>query len=123
MINESLNGKVVVWLNGKRMLGISNACNGQVLYPLFSAFILATQSHWLNKILMLLVGNGLIFFTNVGRIIGLILIKYYKPNWLDFNHKYTFMLIVYGLIFILWMVWVQKFSEIQLMNYVKNKTD
>ncbi|MFQ3575976.1 MAG: archaeosortase/exosortase family protein [Cytophagales bacterium] len=115
-IGENLKGNVVVWLNNRRLLGISSACNGQVLYPLFTAFIVATSGHWLRKLLMIVVGCLLIFQVNAIRVISLVLLKYYKPEWLDFNHRYTFVLLVFGFIFFLWVLWVNKISNVRQIN-------
>jgi hypothetical protein len=41
---------------------------------------------------------------------SLALIQYKAPEYLDFNHHYTFTVIVYAFIFLLWMIWVNKFS-------------
>jgi hypothetical protein len=40
----------------------------------------------------------------------LALIQLKAPEHLDFNHHYTFTVIVYSFIFALWMIWVNNFS-------------
>ena len=52
-----------------------------------------------------------ILVLNIIRIIALSMIYYHKPQYLDFNHKYTFVIIVYGAIFGLWVLWVNKFAN------------
>jgi hypothetical protein len=39
--------------------------------------------------------------------------KYYKSSF-AFNHHVTFTYLVYGFIFLLWVVWVNKFGKIGL---------
>jgi hypothetical protein len=41
----------------------------------------------------------------------LAIIAYYDYTWLDFNHSYTFNFLVYAFIFMLWMVWVNRFAR------------
>ncbi len=96
-----------------KMLGISNACNGQVLYPLFAGFVIATPGFWKNKLVMVLIGIVSIYIVNILRIVFLIIIRYYKPEYLAFNHKYTFVILVYSFIFFLWIFWVNKFSRLK----------
>lgn len=96
-----------------KMLGISNACNGQVLYPLFAGFIIATPGFWKNKLVMIITGFVSIYIVNILRIVLLIIIRYYKPEYLAFNHKYTFVILVYSFIFFLWILWVNKFSKLK----------
>ena len=48
--------------------------------------------------------------TNITRIISLALIAHYYPQYLNFNHTYTFTFVAYAIVFALWMLWVNKFS-------------
>ena len=34
------------------------------------------------------------------------------PELLDFNHDYTFTIIVYAFVFMLWYIWIQRFSPL-----------
>lgn len=95
--------------NGVKLLQMVPACNGQVLYPLFAGFILATPGIGKVKIKYILVGSLLIYFVNVARVFALVLLKIHMPLYLSFNHKYTFTVIVYGFIFGLWLIWIKYF--------------
>jgi exosortase/archaeosortase family protein len=53
-------------------------------------------------------GIVLIYCLNVLRIIGLSFNKYYDYQSADFNHHYTFTVIVYAGIFALWMWWATR---------------
>ena len=103
--------KHAFYLHGQRTIGLANSCNGLVLFPLFSLFIIATPGLWKFKILYLLVGCVLIYHVNIMRIIALIFIKSTHPESLNFNHKYTFTIIVYSFIFFLWHIWITYFSK------------
>ncbi|MFZ9550238.1 MAG: hypothetical protein ACO28Y_08960 [Bacteroidia bacterium] len=35
----------------------------------------------------------------------------FHPQWLLFNHNYTFTASAYILVFVLWMVWVKRLSK------------
>jgi hypothetical protein len=42
--------------------------------------------------------------------VSLLIIFDKYPTALDFNHKYTYVVIVYGLIFFLWWWWAKKYG-------------
>jgi exosortase/archaeosortase family protein len=50
---------------------------------------------------------------NVLRVVALAIIAKYCPQYLNFNHTYTFTFVIYSFIFLLWIIWVNKFSDRQ----------
>lgn len=97
-----------------RILIISNACNGLVLYPLFIGFILAIPGKLRSMGYMIAAGCVLIYLTNVLRATVLCLIKINAPQYLDFNHRFTFAILVYAVIFLLWVLWVNRYADLKL---------
>ena len=82
---------------------IGNPCNGLKLFPLYVIFLLAFPSgSWKKKSLYALGGVIAIHLLNSIRVIALLKIHEYAPEYLDFNHDYTFTFIMYGFIFFLW---------------------
>jgi hypothetical protein len=51
-----------------------------------------------------------IHLINVLRIAALCIIVTIDYELLNFNHDYTFYVIVYGWVFLLWWIWVKRFS-------------
>ncbi len=102
--------KHVFYLHEQRLVALATSCNGLVLFPLFSCFIFATHGHWKRKISYALIGCLLIYHVNILRIIGLLFVKIYSPESLDFNHKYTFTVLVYSFIFYLWYLWINFYA-------------
>jgi len=103
--------KHAFYVDGKRTIGLASSCNGLVLFPLFSLFILATPGHWKTKLYYILIGCIAIYHVNILRIISLVFVKMYSPASLSFNHKYTFTIVVYSFIFFLWHLWIKKYSH------------
>ncbi len=103
--------KHAFYLDGKRTIGLASSCNGLVLFPLFSLFIMATPGNWKTKLYFILGGCFAIYHVNILRITSLVLIKIYHPSSLEFNHKYTFTVIVYSFIFLLWHGWIKHYSH------------
>jgi exosortase/archaeosortase family protein len=89
---------------------VGTGCNGVELYALFAGFVLIFEGSWKHKLWFIPVGVFVLFFFNVFRIIALAITGLYSAELLDFNHKYTFTIIMYILTFIGWMLWVKYFS-------------
>lgn len=97
-----------IFLDGSHLLGIAHECNALILFVLFAGFITAFPGRWLHKLAYISLGAVLIWLLNIWRVLMLLLIQIHYPAALDFNHKYTFTILVYGAIFGLWMVWVKR---------------
>ena len=50
-------------------------------------------------------GIALLHLANIGRVVVLTRIQATSPDWLEFNHDYTFTVLIYGLVFALWHLW------------------
>jgi exosortase family protein XrtF len=85
-------------------------CDGMALFGLFSVFILAYPGKVLHKVWFVPAGIAIVHAVNVARVAGLAVIMDVNPSWLAFNHDYTFTLLVYGVVFALWYLWVQRFG-------------
>lgn len=100
-----------VGIDGTHGLWIGDPCNGLTLFALFAIFIVAYPGPWKHKLWFIPIGITVIHFLNVMRITALCIIVLKRPEWLDFNHTYTFQLLMYGFIFGLWWIWIQKISS------------
>lgn len=95
---------------GSNGVTIGASCDGVVLYALFIFFIIAFPGPLKHKAWFIPLGALSVFYLNVLRIVALAIIMDVNESWLAFNHDYTFTIIVYAYVFLLWMIWVQKFS-------------
>jgi exosortase/archaeosortase family protein len=55
-------------------------------------------------------GLLIIHVVNLARIGLLFFVAEYQPDFMYFTHKYFFTAILYIIIFLLWMIWVKRFS-------------
>lgn len=108
--------QTIVQIDGVGMVGVGNPCNGLELFVLFAGFIICFPGSYKNKLWYIPVGLIVIHLVNAFRTFSLSLIQLKAPEYLDFNHHYTFTVIVYLLIFYLWIIWVNKYSNIDLSN-------
>jgi exosortase family protein XrtF len=99
-----------VGIDGSGGLTVGAPCDGVVLYVLFICFVFAFPGPPRHKLWFLPLGALSVFAVNVLRIASLAVIVHVNPDWLAFNHDYTFTLLVYAYVFGLWMLWVKKFS-------------
>ena len=101
----------VFGVDGSNGVWIGGPCNGITLMFLFAIFIIAYPGNFKNKLWYIPIGIIIVTVINIIRIISLSLIALYYPQYLDFNHTYTFTFVVYGIVFGLWMLWVNTFSK------------
>ena len=90
---------------------IGAPCTGLELFILFFGFIFLMKGRKRDKLWFVPLGFLAILILNIIRIIALTLIYIHHPKYLDFNHKYTFVIMVYGAIFGLWVLWINKFAN------------
>lgn len=100
-------------------LWIGDPCSGISVFALFAGFIIAFPGKIKTKIVFITLGLLIIHFSNILRVVALCILQYKNPAWLEFNHNYTFTIIVYSIVFFLWIIWVNKFSGIT--NKSKNE--
>lgn len=93
---------------GGDCLQVGAPCDGVVLFALFICFIAAFPGPWKMRLWYIPLGLALIHLSNLIRIASLVLILFYSPESLAFNHDYTFTIFVYAVIFALWYSWVGK---------------
>lgn len=90
---------------------IVEGCNGISVIILFISFIVAFSGSMKNTLLFIFGGTLLIYILNVLRIALLIVLMYYFPEVKHLLHGVLFPAIIYGTVFILWVIWVNKFSK------------
>ena len=98
-------------INNSALVCIGTGCSGLELFLIFIAFIALLRGKSRNYLWFIPVGLLLIILLNIIRIIALALIVYYAPEYLEFNHKYTFVIIVYGFMILLWIYWMNTYYD------------
>ncbi len=112
----------VVGIDGSNGVLIGYPCNGLELFALFTGFVIAFPGKIKNKFWFIPLGILVIHLTNIIRILALAIIAYKSPNYLEFNHNYTFTVSVYVIVFALWMIWTLYFSDIKSINKNASKS-
>ncbi|MFN3875792.1 MAG: hypothetical protein ACK4L7_07770 [Flavobacteriales bacterium] len=99
-----------IGVQGGSHLWIGDRCNGIPLIAAFTVFIAAFPGPLRHKAWFIPAGALLIHLLNAIRIAALAIVVTYGYEWLNFNHDYTFYIVVYGAVFALWWLWVKHFS-------------
>ncbi|HEY0978061.1 MAG TPA: hypothetical protein VGE21_11390 [Flavobacteriales bacterium] len=102
-----------IGVQGGHLLWIGKPCNGLSLFVVYLIFLIAYPGPWKHKLWFGLLGLLSIHLINALRVAALCIIVTIDYEWLNFNHDYTFYVIVYGWVFLLWYIWVKRFSTLK----------
>ncbi len=86
-------------------LEIIDGCNGIETIGLFVGFVIAYPGSNMRRWLFIPTGILVIYLVNVLRIYLLAIIQYYWYAGFQVVHDYTFNLIFYMVVFVLWVIW------------------
>jgi exosortase family protein XrtF len=93
---------------------IGEPCNAVDFFGLFTCFVIAYPARFWSKVWFIPAGILAIHALNTVRVALLVLNLWYSRESFDFNHKYTFILFLYGLIFLLWRSWTKRFGSLKV---------
>ncbi len=101
---------VFVYIGNKATVRVIEGCNAMSVIVLFVAFILAFSGPFLTTLLFASIGGLFVFVLNIIRIVLIILALYYFPQYEVLLHEIVFPLLIYGIVFFFWIIWINKFS-------------
>lgn len=102
---------VKLYYKNKYISRIIEGCNGLSVMILFVAFVIAFSGKFKNTIVFILLGLVVIHVLNVLRIALLSVALYSFPEYEHFLHGVLFPLVIYGVVFLLWVIWVNNYSS------------
>ena len=105
------NPYLEVWYNKKYTLRIIEGCNAISVVILFVSFVVAFSGKFKTTLFFILFGILIIYLLNVIRIALLTVLLFHFPEKEHILHGVLFPLVIYGVVFILWIIWVNKFSK------------
>tara|TARA_R100001015_G_C4570483_1_gene128631 strand:+ start:310 stop:861 length:552 start_codon:yes stop_codon:yes gene_type:complete len=103
-------------VNGKYVARVIEGCNGTSVIILFIAFVVAFAGRAKTTFFYILSGSVLIYTVNLFRIVILAIGLYHYPWRKEILHSVVFPGMIYGMVFLLWMFWVNRFSKIKKTN-------
>ena len=103
-------------VNKKFVARVVEGCNSVSVIILFISFIIAFAGKFKTTIFYILAGSVLIYAVNLFRIAILSVGLYHYPWRKEILHTVIFPLIIYGMVFLLWMFWVNRFTKTNKAN-------
>ena len=114
--NDGINTSFFIYINNRASVSIAYPCIGFNLLAVYSVFHFMFFGKTSKKILYWLMGCAIIYLTNIIRIVALAVNYYHDPVSMEFNHKYTYNIIIYGIIFSLWFFWLKNNKQTALIK-------
>lgn len=102
---------VKLYLDHVYVARVVEGCNAMSVMILFAAFVVAFSGRWRHTMWFILGGSTLIHFLNIIRIALLSIALLHYPQQESLLHGVIFPLFIYGVVFVLWVFWVNKFSD------------
>lgn len=115
---ESSEPYIRLFYNQVYIARIIEGCNAINVIILFIAFVVSFSGRFRQTLFFIILGSLIIYVLNVFRIAVLCVLLYFLPGQNPVIHGVLFPLFIYGVVFILWVIWVRKFSL-----YAKNTVE
>ncbi|WP_243754674.1 exosortase family protein XrtF [Flavobacterium jejuense] len=116
IVKNEASPSLKILYKGKYVSKIIEGCNAISVIILFAAFIFAFSAKIKETILYIFIGTIVIHVLNVVRIALLTYMLYFYPEYQEVLHGTVFPLFIYGVVFLLWVLWVTKFSGYDKKN-------
>jgi exosortase family protein XrtF len=107
---------VKLYYHDKWVSRIIEGCNALSIVILFISFVIAFTGKLKQTILFILIGSLLIHIFNVLRIALLCMAIFHFPQYEHILHGVIFPLFIYGVVFLLWVIWVNNYSSYAKKN-------
>jgi exosortase family protein XrtF len=98
-------------VNGKFVARIIEGCNAASIIILFVSFMLAFAGKMKPTFFFTLAGVVIIYVMNILRIALMAIGIYELPEYTHFLHSIAFPLVIYGVVFLLWFLWIIIYSK------------
>ena len=113
-IHSYIDPKTSLWvLPGNRSLELLRGCTGLKEMILFVFIIIFSRGSWKKKLVFIPSGLVILQFVNVIRVVSFGLSLALYPGTFHFIHHYLFNLVFFAVLFFLWILWIERFSQIK----------
>lgn len=102
---------VKLFYHDKWVARIIEGCNAVSVEILFISFVIAFTGRLKQTLVFILIGTIIIHLFNVLRIALLCMAIFHFPEYEHILHGVIFPLFIYGIVFLLWVIWVNKYSS------------
>lgn len=101
---------IILFTANGRSMEINESCSGfKQMYQVLVLFLLF-PGPWKHKLWYIPAGMFAMFLTNIVRVVLLSVVMIYWPEQWDFIHLWILRPVYYVVIFLLWVLWIEKFG-------------
>lgn len=108
-LSTQVSGHTMFFFNGSG-IRINQSCAGDKQILQFMLLMIVFPGLWIRKLWYIPMGMVVIYLTNIFRIVLLSLLAIWLPDWMKCLHDSALRGMFYVVIFLLWMIWVEKIS-------------
>lgn len=101
---------MMLFYKSKYVARMIEGCNAISIIILFVSFVVSFSGKLKPTLFFIFLGSFIVYALNVIRIGLLCIGLYWFPEQESLLHDVVFPLFIYGVVFVLWVVWVNKFS-------------
>lgn len=87
------------------------ACSGVKQYLMMLFVLIFAGGSLLKKLWYIPLSIAIIYLLNIARLVILTLVTRHNADWFDFTHKVIFRAVIYGGLFFMWWLWVEKLAR------------
>lgn len=120
MLQHDQELSVKLFLDNVYLARVIEGCNSISVIILFISFIIAFPGPLKKTLLFAVFGSLVIYFVNIFRIAFLTVALAKLPEQKELLHNLVFPAIIYGLVFLLWVIYVNYFSNFKEIRDEKN---
>lgn len=100
----------MLFYKSKYIARMIEGCNAISVIILFVSFVVSFSGKLKSTLVFIFWGSFIVYILNVIRIGLLCMALYWFPEQESVFHDIVFPLFIYGVVFVLWVVWVNKYS-------------
>lgn len=101
---------MMLFYKSKYVARMIEGCNAISVIILFISFVVSFSGKLKSTLFFIFLGSFIVYVLNVIRIGLLCMALYWFPEQESVLHNVIFPLFIYGVVFILWVIWVNKYS-------------
>lgn len=103
--------KTTLYFPNNGYITVNGSCSGLKQFYQWIFLMILFPGPWKSKLWFIPLGIIIIHLTNIFRIIALSVIVMEWPQYWDFSHDWILRPFFYVVIFVMWVIWVEKFRH------------
>lgn len=100
----------VIFLDSILSVFVNEGCSAGKLYLLFFSLIFSFGGRIKDMLWFVPLGLAMVYVLNLFRIAYLSVVAYQYPAYFKLNHDYVVVIVLYGFMFLLWYIWINKYA-------------